>query len=272
MDRRRWVMVVVVLMVPGAGAADEDRGDQRVLVKRAGVKFGYVEGEKWVDLGEVTELAVTVLERRGEWALVRSAGKRGWLRAADVVPLADATVFFTGVIEAQPRVGGNYLRRAVAWAERGEYGKAVGDYTEAIRLDPVNPASYYGRALARHLGREYAGALEDYATVIRLAPGHAGAHAGRAWLRATCPEAKYRDGAGSVRDALRACELTGWDDPDCIDNLAAAYAENGQFDEAVRWQSKVLEFPAFVGQRRENARARVKLYQGREPYRTDRGN
>ena len=269
---RWWLAAVIVPMVPAVGAADEVRVEQRVLVKRAGVTFGYVEGEKWVDLGEVTELAVTVLERRGEWALIRSGGKRGWLRAVDVVPLADAPAFFTGMIEARPRVGAHYLRRAVAWAERGEYGKAVGDCTEAIRLEPSNPTGYYGRAVARHLGRVYDGALEDYATVIRLAPGHAGAHASRAWLRATCPEAKYRNGAEAVRDALRASELTGWSDPDCIDNLAAACAENGQFDEAVRWQSKALEFPTFSGQRRENALTRVKLYRAREPYRTERGD
>jgi tetratricopeptide (TPR) repeat protein len=136
-------------------------------------------------------------------------------------------------------------------------------------LEPENPAPYYGRAVARHLGKAYGGALEDYATVIRLAPEHAGAHAGRAWLRATCPEGKYRDGAEAVRDARRACELTGWSDPDCIDNLAAACAESGQFEEAVRWQSKALEFPTFRGPSRENALARVKLYQGRQPYRTE---
>lgn len=269
---RRLVMVLAVLMAPEIGAAEVGRGDQRVLVKRTGVRFGYVEGEKWVDLGEVTELAVTVLERRGEWALVRSAGKRGWVRGADVVPLAEAVAFFSGVIEAQPRVGAHYLRRAVAWSECGEYGKAVGDFTEAIRLAPGDPAAYYGRAVARHLSRAYDGALEDYATVVRLAPGHAGAYAGRAWLRATCPEVKYRDGVEAVRDALRACELTGWDDPDCIDNLAAACAENRQFEEAVRWQSKALEFPTFSGPRRENGLARVRLYRARQPYRTERGD
>src|SRR5262245_48669441 len=105
----RWIVAVIVPMVSVVGAADEVRVEQRALVKRAGVTFGYVEAEKWVDLGEVTELAVTVLERREEWVLVRSAGKRGWLRAAEVVPLADATAFFTGMIEAQPRVGGHYL-------------------------------------------------------------------------------------------------------------------------------------------------------------------
>jgi tetratricopeptide (TPR) repeat protein len=217
----------------------------------------------------VAELVVPVLERRGEWVLVRSGGKRGWVRAAEVVPLADAAAFFTGLIEAQPRVGSHYLRRAAAWTERGEYAKAAADCAEAIRLNSADPAAYYGRAVARHLGKVYEGALEDYAAVIRLAPDHAGAYAGRAWLRATCPEEKYRDGGDAVRDARRACELTGWGDPDCIDNLAAACAQNGQFDEAVKWQSKALEFPTFRGQSRENAQARVKLYQGRQPYRTE---
>ena len=40
--------------------------------------------------------------------------------------------------------------------------------------------------------------VRDYDEAIRLDPGNADAFNGRAWLAATCPDAKYRDGAKAV--------------------------------------------------------------------------
>jgi hypothetical protein len=62
--------------------------------------------------------------------------------------------------------------------------------------------------------------------------------------------------------------LTRWSDAECLDTLAAAYAESGQFDEARRFQLWALEVPGLRGAGRESAQARVKLYADEKPYRT----
>ena len=60
--------------------------------------------------------------------------------------------------------GARITPSVVAWDDKGEYGMAVGDYAEALRLKP-----------------DHVPALND-----------------RAWLRATCPDAGHRDGAKAV--------------------------------------------------------------------------
>jgi tetratricopeptide (TPR) repeat protein len=41
-----------------------------------------------------------------------------------------------------------YINRGVSYFHLKEYDKAIGDYTEAIRLHPGDANAYYNRALA----------------------------------------------------------------------------------------------------------------------------
>jgi serine/threonine-protein kinase len=89
---------------------------------------------------------------------------------------------------------------------------------------------------------------------------------GMAWLWATCAEDCLRDGQKALEYARRCCDLMGWKNPYCLDTLAAACAECGQFDEAVKHQMKALELaPA---ERHKAYKAKVQLYRSGKPYRT----
>ena len=74
----------------------------------------------------------------------------------------------------------------------------------------------------------------------RVDPHLADAYTSLAWLQATCPDARYRDGKKAFENANKAYQLDGGKDPNCIDNLAAAYAECHDFDHAQEWENKAI--------------------------------
>ncbi len=61
-----------------------------------------------------------------------------------------------------------------------------------------------------------------------------------AWVRAAHPAGRFRNGREAVRLAERACSLTKFQNPLMLDTLAAAYAETGDFERALRTQREAI--------------------------------
>ncbi len=60
--------------------------------------------------------------------------------------------------------------------------KAIGDWSEVIRLSPTNSEAYRNRGIARALKGDTEAALRDYSQAIRLSPGDARAYNNRGAL------------------------------------------------------------------------------------------
>jgi hypothetical protein len=86
-----------------------------------------------------------------------------------------------------------------------------------------------------------------------------------AWLLAVGPDTNVRNGEKAVEYSKKACELSEWKIPVSFDTLAAAYAETGDFDDAVKWENKYLESNASEVDS-EKARQRLRLYEQKKPY------
>jgi HEAT repeat protein len=114
-------------------------------------------------------------------------------------------------------------------------------------------------------------AKKDYEDAIQREPKNARAHGSLAWLFASCPDAKWRNGKSAVEHATKACELTGWKTPSCLGALAAANAEQGDFEAAIRNQQKSLEISLSRNGEQDPevslARVRLELYQAHKPFR-----
>ena len=175
---------------------------------------------------------------------------------------------YNRAITLDPNYAAAYVNRGHAWAQKGEHDKAVADYTRALAINPDYTDAYYGRGNARYGKGEYAKAVADFNQALAIDPNHADACSSLAWLYATCPDVRYRDGRKAFENASRAYQLSGGRDWGCIDAIAAAYAANGDFEKARRWQAKAVEL-ASDEKSRQGCRSRLGLYE-RRPVAGDR--
>ena len=162
-----------------------------------------------------------------------------------------------------------YRNRGGVWQAKKEYDKAIADFNRAIQLDSryAYPLVHRGDAWSKK--GQYDKALADYQHALQVDPNSADAYGRSAWLRATCPEARFRDGERAVANATKACELTAWKDCDCIDTLAAAYAESGDFEQAIKYEQKALDLGSSYAKFVKSANERMALYRQKMPYRTE---
>ncbi len=58
-----------------------------------------------------------------------------------------------------------------------------------------------------------------------------------------------------------------WKNAGFIDTLSVAYAEVGDFEQAIRWQKKALEDPAYQDEDGEIAREKLALFAKKQPFR-----
>jgi len=149
----------------------------------------------------------------------------------------------------------------------GRFEEAIANYEEAQRLKPNLAITHinWGAAL-RESGR-FEQAAVHFEEALRLEPDNYRAWNHMAWLLATCPDAQVRDGKRAVELAERASWTTGYEDSAALDTLAAAYAELGDFDEAIRWQEKAVQLAP--DHKVDRLRGRLEIYRSGKPFRAD---
>jgi tetratricopeptide (TPR) repeat protein len=151
----------------------------------------------------------------------------------------------------------------------GRVDEAILHFQTALQIQP-DSADYHrqmGRALSR--ARRLAEAVRQYETVLQIRPDDIQAAGYLAWVLASNPDPSLRDGPRAVELALRANRLSGGQDPDILGTLAVAYADVGEFPDAIATARLALQMldPAANSPMADALRAQIALYQSGQPFR-----
>ena len=180
---------------------------------------------------------------------------------------------YSRAIQLMPNDLGAYAYRACAYAKQGDRTQAFADATAAIKLKPAEMPLWrvtdlHLRAKAYKIIGQPELALRDLREAVRLMPKDPTVNNSLAWFLATCPEERFRTGTEAVSAATKACELSQWERSGCVDTLATAYAEAGDFDKATKYEKQSID-ASLSPKEREEREKRLALFQQRKPFRDE---
>ena len=79
----------------------------------------------------------------------------------------------------ESRLIGAYYNRGIAYFNKGDFDRAIVDFSEAIELNPDDAVAYNNRGGIYYLKEEYESAIADFSKAIELNPGYAIAYNNR---------------------------------------------------------------------------------------------
>ena len=189
------------------------------------------------------------------------------------------------------------------FCDQGKFNDAVQEYQAALQIDPASAKANFGFAEVLMKQHQFDNATEHYFLALKSNPKIAEAHYQLAalfsakqdmlsaishlqqaieldpnfvlalnnlgWILATQQTPALRNGSEAMRLASRAVVLTGRSDPSTLDTLAAAYAETGEFKNAVDTAQLAIQNASAAGHTSlaNEIGTRLKLYQSQQAYR-----
>jgi len=183
--------------------------------------------------------------------------------------LDEAISFLQSAADLRPDNSPAHENLAKALLQKGRVADALVHYRKLLELQPDNIEVHniVGTVLAQQ-GRVREGA-EEWQKVLMIEPDNGNAMSNLAWVFATSPDQSLRDGGRAVQLAEQAVRLSGGRIPILFRTLAAAYAENGRFSEAIQTAQQGIELANSQGNvgLANDLQGNIALYQERQPLR-----
>lgn len=152
---------------------------------------------------------------------------------------------------------------------QGDLAGARKQWERIVETTPSFLEAYLALAEVATQKRDLAAAERCLRDGLKQVPYSAGLSNGLAWILATSPNESQRNGQEAVRLAEEACQKTQRRHHEFLDTLAAAYAELGRFDGAVKTVHEAIQLAAEAGDEQAAAayQQRLSAYEKRQPYR-----
>lgn len=165
---------------------------------------------------------------------------------------------YNKAIEIKPDYTNALANRASLYRKIGKNDLALNDYNKTVSVEPDNGMLYYFRGyFHQKVGNDDA-AVQDFEKSISIKPDYAWSYNNLAKIYINREEPRYKKPEKAVGLLLKANEVSSGKLSLVNHNLASAYAELGQFKEAVRYQSIALSIA-----NKNGSKKRVEQYQNR---------
>ena len=180
-----------------------------------------------------------------------------------------AVKHYLEAIKIRPGYAKAYNNLGVILAGQNNVEAAIICFSKALQINPGYAGAHY------NLGKIYSNmddinkAIFHYKKALQFNPNMTQALYHLSWMFACSEDERLRNGQEALRLAEEFCRITQNGQPLALDTLAAAYAENGRYDEAVSTAQKALKLALKQGPKELvlGLRQRLKLYQDKTPYR-----
>lgn len=166
----------------------------------------------------------------------------------------------------------NYVEARLLLAEVlrhvGRLDESVRQYGHVITIDPRIPEARLGHAMALVALRQYQQARDRLTDAMKAHPDQPNLIQALARLLAAAPDARVRDGARAV--GLMERLVTRQRTPERNETMAMAYAEAGDYQQAVAWQREAIAAAEQTGRElhvRQQMAENLQLFQRGEPCR-----
>jgi tetratricopeptide (TPR) repeat protein len=183
--------------------------------------------------------------------------------------LDDAISKLEAAINVRPDNGPAHDNLAKALLKKGRVAEAMVHYRKFLEIEPQNveARNILGTVLIQQ--GYVRDAIDQWQQALAIQPDNGNAASNLAWVFATCPEDSIRDGPRAVDLAQKAMRIAGGKIPMIYRVLAAAYAENGRFNDAIEAAERGAELsnsqdnPALASELESN----IAFYQSGKPLR-----
>ncbi|MDZ4817619.1 MAG: tetratricopeptide repeat protein [Planctomycetota bacterium] len=185
--------------------------------------------------------------------------------AATSGDLDQALADFEDLAQITPNSAELQMQIGILHAADKRPNAAIDRFTAALAIDKENFPALRSRADAYLAVGKHPEAVADYEVALKLKPEDAGVLNNLAWVLSTSPNDKVRDGKRAIELATEACKKTEYKQAHILSTLAAAYAEAGNWDEAVKWSKKAVEMTDAAN--RKQIEGELASYEAKKPWR-----
>ena len=183
--------------------------------------------------------------------------------------IVEAIAHYRKALEIAPGYADAHVNLGVALTMQGQIDEAIVHYRKALEIKPDSASAHYNFGVTLDNCGLVIEAITHYRKALEIRPDYADACNNLAWILSSSSDASLRNGVNAVELAERAVKLSNNQRPEFLDTLAAAYAETGQFSQAVQTAHRAQDLATQQNKQAltQSIQAKIRLYETKTPFR-----